>query len=82
MKVVIKVKQLLNKKDISPSCSYCLNGKLSPDREKVLCKKMGVVEKDFACRKFRYDPLKRQPRRPKTLEHFEESDFAITDDEE
>ena len=64
------MKKLLNKKEISPSCSYCAHGKLSPDGETVLCKKKGIVEKDFACRKFVYDVLKRQPKRPKKLEKF------------
>ena len=71
------MKKLLNKKEISPSCSYCAYGKLSPDKETVLCKKKGIVEKDFACRKFVYDVLKRQPKRPKKLEKFNPEDFSL-----
>ena len=74
---MIKVKKLLNKKEISPSCSYCAYGKLSPDGETVLCKKKGVVEKDFACRKFQYDVLKRQPKRPIELEKYNPEDFSL-----
>ena len=77
MNMVIKVKKLLNKKEISPSCSYCSYGKLSPDGETVLCKKKGVVEKDFACRKFNYDVLKRQPKRPIELEKYNPEDFSL-----
>lgn len=51
-------KKLTNKKDISPSCAYCTYGKTAPDGENVLCKKRGVVEKSFSCRKFSYDVLK------------------------
>ncbi len=71
------MKKLLNEKEISPSCSYCANGKESPDGETVLCKKKGIVEKNFACKKFVYDVLKRQPRRPIALEKFNPEDFSL-----
>ena len=71
------VKNLFNKNSISASCSYCTHGRLSPNGETVLCMKLGVVEKDFSCKKFKYDPLKRQPRRPRELEHFEAEDFSL-----
>ncbi len=77
MNSVMKLKKLLNKKEISPSCSYCAHGKLSPDGATVLCKKKGVVEKDFACRKFTYDVLKRQPKRPIELEKYNPEDFKL-----
>lgn len=67
----------LNKKEISPSCSYCEYGKLSPDGESVLCIKKGVMEKDSYCKKFSYDVLKRQPRRPMSLGEFSEEDFSL-----
>lgn len=50
---------------------------MAPDGENVLCKKHGVVEKEYSCRKFSYDVLKRQPKRPKALEKFKEEDFAL-----
>lgn len=68
---------MLNEKDISPSCSYCAHGKTAPDGETVLCRKNGVVEKDFSCRKFSYDVLKRQPRRPRPLDKFNAEDFEL-----
>ncbi len=71
------MKKLLNKKEISPSCSYCAYGKCAPDGETVLCKKKGIVEKDSACKKFTYDVLKRQPKRPKKLETFNPDDFSL-----
>lgn len=75
--LVIKMKKLLNKKEISPSCSYCALGKSAPDGETVLCKKKGVVEKDFACKKFIYDVLKRQPKRPIELQEYNPEDFSL-----
>ena len=63
-----------------PRCEYCLIGKLSADGENVLCPKKGVMNKDFSCKKFRYDPLKRVPdtRTPKAAEFdFTPDDFAL-----
>ena len=73
------MKKLFNKNDITPSCSYCVHGKPSPDKESVLCLKRGLVNLDYSCKKFKYDPLKRKPMRPKAIEKFEESDFALED---
>lgn len=70
-------KKILNEKEISPSCSYCMHGKCSPDGETVLCKKKGIVEKDFSCKKFSYDVLKRQPRRPLPLQKYSKEDFSL-----
>lgn len=69
--------KLLNEKEISPSCSYCTHGRPSPDGESILCIKKGVMEKDSFCKKFSYDILKRQPRRPKSLSKFSEDDFSL-----
>lgn len=73
------MKKLFNKKDITPSCSYCVHGKFAPDNESVLCLKKGVVSIDFSCKRFKYDPLKRKPIRPRNIEKFDESDFALSD---
>lgn len=70
-------KKIIDEKGVSPSCSYCEYGKTAPDGESVLCKKRGVVEKDFSCRKFSYDILKRQPRRPLPLAKFDAEDFSL-----
>ena len=48
---------------ISPACAYCTHGSPAADQKMVLCKNRGVVSPYFACRKFRYDPLLRVPRR-------------------
>lgn len=83
MKVqVIQLKKLFGKKDISASCSYCVHGRLAPNKESVLCKKSGLVDLDYSCRKFKYDPLKRQPVRPRPIIKYEEEDFSLTVDDE
>jgi hypothetical protein len=73
------MKKLFNKSDITPSCSYCVHGRFSPNKESILCLKKGVVGLDYSCRRFKYDPLKRKPIRPRTIETFEESDFTLDD---
>ena len=44
------------------ACAYCIYSALLDDEENVLCRKKGVVDAGFCCRKFRYDVLKRKPR--------------------
>ena len=52
---------MLFRKKIPKSCSYCIySTKL--DDEHALCIKRNVVSLDSKCRKFRYDPLKREPK--------------------
>lgn len=77
--LVIELKKLFNKKDVTPACSYCAHGRFAPNNESVLCMKKGVVDLDFSCKKFKYDPLKRKPLRPRAIEKFEEADFALSD---
>lgn len=61
-----------------PRCEYCRMGKLSADGNSILCPKKGVMDKDFSCKKFKYDPLKRIPTEinPK-LPEFNPEDFTI-----
>ncbi|MDL2234377.1 hypothetical protein LJC63_12490 [Ruminococcaceae bacterium OttesenSCG-928-L11] len=63
---------------ISPACKYCEQGRLSFDRSgAVLCERKGVVAPDYKCRHYRYDPLKREPRRRAPLQKFSQSDFEL-----
>lgn len=43
-------------------CKYCEMSEPLSCEGRVLCKKNGVVNEDYKCRKFAYDPLKRSPR--------------------
>ncbi len=45
-------------------CIYCRFANDIFETEDMLCDKNGVVPKEYVCRKFVYDPLKRVPRRP------------------
>jgi hypothetical protein len=59
---LILLPRLFNKY-IEPSCSYCRFGTHIGNGE-IACMKLGVVETNFSCKKFSYDPLKRVPERP------------------
>ena len=64
------------KVSITPSCKICEIGRISPDKDKMLCVKYGVVPCDYVCKHFEYDPLKRQPELPKK-QAFDKSEFEI-----
>lgn len=64
------------KAEISKQCSLCEIGHLGADGRSVLCIKQGVMPPDGVCRKFRYDPLKREPLLPPKQE-FTETEFEL-----
>jgi len=68
---------LFNKK-IEPRCAYCKRGAVLDD-ERVLCIKKGIVSTAGACRKFKYEPLKRVPPKPVTADfsNLREEDFTL-----
>ena len=43
---------------------------------KLLCSKYGVVSVNYACKAFKYNPVKRTPAKRQMMEYFEE-DFDI-----
>ena len=69
---------MLFEKDMEPRCAYCKRG--APlGGETVMCPKPGVVSAAGSCRRFRYDPLKRIPPKPVSVDfsHLKEEDFAL-----
>ena len=60
------------------SCQYCRFG-TQINEEMMLCAKKGIVQPCDDCRKFRYDPFKRVPPKPKALDFskYEEDDFSL-----
>lgn len=69
---------VLFRKDIEPRCAYCQRGAQINERE-VACVKRGIVPVESNCRSFRYDPLKRMPPRPATLDttRLKEENFSL-----
>ena len=69
---------MLFRKKVTRSCSYCACG-TKVGSEQVLCTKYGVVSLYYACRKFKYDLLKREPMARREMPKLE---FVSLDDEE
>lgn len=62
---------------INPACTYCFYGEKTEDNTGVLCRRKGVMPLDGSCRKFKYDPLKREPKRMPELPVYHEEDFKL-----
>lgn len=56
-----------NTDDTVKFCEFCRFATNIAKTEDMLCEHRGVVDKEYVCRKFIYDPLKRIPRRPPEL---------------
>lgn len=69
---------MLFRKKIEKSCLYCVHG-AALDADAVLCCKRGMVTVKTKCAKFRYDPCKRIPPKPKqpNFEQFTDEDFKL-----
>lgn len=65
------------KHEISKVCAYCETAQCLNDKSTMLCAKKGVVSSDNFCRKFKYDPLKRNPNPPPSLPAFTKEDFIL-----
>ena len=70
-------KSILFNDNISPACEYCELGSDSSEYGMILCKKEGIVSPYFRCKKFRYSPVRRNPKRLPKIEEHEPSDFSI-----
>lgn len=71
-------KKKLFQEHIEPRCAYCANG--APlEEDHILCAKKGVVRPGDRCGRFQYDPLKRIPPKPATLDtsRLKEEDFRL-----
>ena len=55
--------KILQQYDIDKRCAFCEFASKTLDEEKMICKKKGVVHVDYFCRAFRYDLMKRAPKR-------------------
>ncbi len=69
---------MLFRKKITRSCSYCQRA-VQLDENTVLCSKKGIRPLDGKCLRFRYDPCKRVPAKPKALDFskYDSEDFSL-----
>lgn len=56
--------RIRSKDNIEKFCKYCELATPIVSDSKMVCPKYGVVSADYHCRRFVYDPLKRDPKRP------------------
>ena len=52
----------IKKGDMDRVCHYCENAQTLNNPDKMLCSFKGVVSGAYCCKKFIYDPLKRDPK--------------------
>ena len=71
------MKRKLYGNTVSPTCRLCVHGRLTKDKQVVLCLHRGVTAPDDRCRKFCYDPLRRVPFRNPQIETFSKEDFSL-----
>ncbi len=60
--------------NIEPDCSYCSNC-IKDEAGKICIKNTSIV--NGKCRRFKYDPLLREPFRPPVLPKFDPEDFKL-----
>ena len=70
-------KKLFQEK-IEPRCAYCTKG-ATLEEGRILCPKKGVMPAGGRCSAFQYDPLKRVPPKPATLDtsRLDTADFRL-----
>lgn len=71
------MKKKLIGSNIQPKCEYCKHSVALQESDTVLCPLAGVTVSDNACKKFKYDPLKRKPRSAPVLTQYSEEDFSL-----
>lgn len=69
---------MLFRKKIEKSCAYCSYG-VKLDDQQILCSKKGMRILPSKCLKFRYDPTKRIPVKPKAMDFskYDQEDFTL-----
>lgn len=69
---------MLFRKKMERSCSYCRRG-TKLDENTILCAKKGIQSADSQCGWFRYDPIKRIPKKAKALDFskYDNEDFSL-----
>lgn len=71
-----QLKQLFGR-NIEPRCLYCEFGKQTSQQNIILCRNKGIVNNDYYCKKYRYSPFKRTPKRMANLPIFDREDFIL-----
>ena len=69
---------MLFRKKLPRSCTYCIHS-TRLNNDEVLCIRKGIVRVDRNCSKFKYDPCKRIPLKPKAsnFAKYDKEDFTL-----
>ena len=69
--------QIFNR-NTEPRCAFCEHGSPVGDGRTVLCRKIGGIMQSYSnCKKFKYDPLKREPVVISFSGDFSKEDFSL-----
>lgn len=69
-------KKIIDAKDVANECRNCAFGTKIAEG-KIFCNKTGIRNPDSMCKKFKYDPLCRVPRRKPEMAEYSEEDFTL-----
>ena len=69
---------MLFRKKMEHACEYCIHGTRLDDGL-ILCAKKGMRQPDEKCWRFKYDPCKRIPKKPRALDFskYRQEDFSL-----
>lgn len=61
-----------------PQCAHCEFAEITQGSEVIVCRKIGgIMQLHSKCKKYKYDPLKRQPKSISFSNDFSKEDFEI-----
>jgi hypothetical protein len=68
----------LFKGNIDPQCAYCEFAEINQGSNVAVCRKVGgIMQLHSKCKKYKYDPLKRQPKTVSLMGDYSKEDFEI-----
>lgn len=72
-----KDKKVKDKDNLPKECKYCENATVISDDDYILCSRHGIVSKQYHCKKYAYDPLKRVPKQMPPMPRLSEEDLLL-----
>ena len=70
-------KKAKDSQELPKFCRFCERASIIRDECNILCSKYGIVNADYCCKSFSYDPLKRVPKPLPSLPRLSEEDLLI-----
>lgn len=61
-----------------PQCAHCEYAEITKGSDVAVCRKIGgIMQLHSKCKKYKYDPLKREPKKVSLRSDFSKEDFEI-----